>query len=215
MRKEILLDCNVLNNVSYRLLSDDNVYFHSDDKIYKKADVLFFDQTGEQIKAHSDHNGPILVATKTPVPFGELVHCGNGYSIYQVIVKENLSYEFDGKKYDFRTIREPGLDGEKCEGVTISSKTGINCDVFYSVSSLLLETTRDKEDLELFIDNNKVPHASIIDYGTLENGISQIRYEFLDKLEDGYHQVYIFDHHKMILQINFFLNVNHLYVVFS
>lgn len=192
-KKGIMLNCNILNNISYRVIAGDSVVYDCKDKLYKGADILFFDEKGEQIRAFNDYYGALLVATKTSVSYGSFVCRGNGYQIHQIIVNQRESYEFDGKKYDFKTTRNPGIEGEKCDFAHIYRNLDrFECDLYYSISSILIETRSDKEKLKLFVDGKEYANPSLIDYGMTENDVSQIRFEFLID-DEGYHEVYVYD----------------------
>ena len=191
--KQIRLNCNILNKPSYRIVCGEDILFDSEDRIYKNHEVFFFDEHGELINSGSDYTGNLICITKEQ-PTEYLSSSKNGdYYISNIDVTSSGDYIFDGKHYAFKTIRRPGLEGIKCSGAKV--KPAIDneyFDIYNAVSSILVETRLEKENLYLVINNKNIDINTVatVDYPILDNGVRQFKI-LLPEMGAGMHQISI------------------------
>ena len=58
-RKEFLLECSPIDNISYKIICDEEEIYSSTDRLFRK--VLFFDGSGNEVKAGTEYDGDIFV----------------------------------------------------------------------------------------------------------------------------------------------------------
>lgn len=186
--KRIVLECNILEKLSYQIVCEDKVLFDSEDKLFESV-YLFDAKDGSQVKSGSDFDGVLIVVTKAEINTNALLYKGNGYCVSQVLVNPSGDYVFDGTHYAFKTIRKPGLDGVLCAGFTVKTKIDVNDFPLYRcVNAVLVETREEKENVSLIIDGKKYKEPDIVDYPVLENGFRQYKI-LIPTLSNGFHVV--------------------------
>ena len=189
--KQIKLNCDILNKPSYRIICGEDVLYDCEDRIYKNREVFFFDDHGELINSGSDYTGNLICVTREqPANYLSSIKMGNLF-VSNVDIVPSGDYIFDEKHYAFKTIRKPGLEGIKCSGAKI--KPAIDneyYDIYNSVSSILVETRLEKDQLYLAIDKKELDISSVetVDYPILDNGVRQFKI-LLPQMGSGMHLV--------------------------
>lgn len=191
--KMIRLNCNILNNVSYRIVCDDKVLFDSYDKIYKDKKAYFFDEYGDQIEPGYDYTGSLVCITNTEPKCCERHYFKNNYCVSIVDIVPSGDYVFDNVHYAFKTIRKPGIEGEKCGGIYIkTSLDNKKFELYKNVSALLIETRIEKNQMYVVIDGKKYNfnEFEIVEFPELDNGVWQFKL-LLSSLKNGMHVISI------------------------
>lgn len=189
--KKIKISCNILNKLSYRIVCGESIAFDCGDRLYKNHQVFFFNERGEQIHSGADYKGNLIVVTEEqPTSFCSSTRMDNFY-VSSVDVVPSGDYVFDKKRYAFKTIRKPGLEGTICKGTKILTALDNECfEVYSAINSILIETRSEKDQIYITIDNKDINVNSLdsVDYPVLDNGVRQFKI-LLPKIDIGMHRI--------------------------
>lgn len=204
--KKVEIKGNVLNNISYRIVCNNEILYDSKSKLYLNNKALFFDGYGNQIYPNKDYNGPAFVLSKNEINVSSFAL--NSNFMTEIFIDSLKGIIIDGEYYVFKTWkRKIGLEGEKYPWADI--KTNIDNQVYalYKTSPIInIETTLIKEEIEVYIDNkldNNINFHKIIGF---ENGVNY--YSIEKDYSVGFHKVLIIGNNKKICEYEFVFDNN-------
>lgn len=177
----------VLNKLSYRIVSSNEVLFDSKDVLFRE--ICFFDEEGNEIYENKDYNGYMICASNYLVDEESYSHNIEEVYISTLLVEPNKVFYFNNKAYMFKSFKGIGIYGEKKDWLLIK-KTSTNkyIDTYNQVHSIVVETVYSKDNFNVIMDGKILSKENyeIIHIDSLSNGIYQYKFIFNDLLL-GYH----------------------------
>ena len=199
--KNIEIECNVLNNISYRIVYHDEVLFDSKNKLYLNNKPLFFDYYGNQIYPNRDYEGPAFILSSSQI--NESSYRNNNYYITEVFIESSKGLLIDDDYYIFKSWkRKVGIEGYKYPWADI--KTNIDNQIYplYNTAPYInCETTLNKEDIKVYVDGALDDEIVISKIISLDNGVNYYRIE--KNYSIGFHKISIYGHDKKIGEYEF------------
>lgn len=204
-RKKLLIKCNPINNLSYRITYRDAIIYDSKERLFRKT--VFFNEYGKEIRPNSEYNGMSIVITGEAVETGEesVSFKKNGYNICEIEINSEDIYSFDGESYYFNKIKEAKNVGYLLPWIKFCDMEMKNRAIYKS-AVFLFRTNMSEEEMYVILDNEVIDGSLYSIRSTfLSESLEYIYSLKLKNIEDGYHSIQIKrkDCDKIINNMNF------------
>ena len=196
-QKKIVLKHSPLEELSYRIVCDDEILFDSKKKLYRKN--IFFDGKGHEIKPGNEYNGELFVVTKDRNEDSEHnmeeYYCGE-YNVSLIDVNSSEIFRFDNNPYVFYKVGEPQMAGYAVPWANFISVESKEYKIFKNVS-FIFQAPCEFDEIELEVDHKILGYEEYLEYdwdidvfAEESDGITTYEASIYE-LEPGFHNVRI------------------------